>query len=449
MAKGLAAANGQERLTGAEPHLREVLEALPVALVRLGGDSTFLAVNQQGLAMLGARSLDQLLGSALISLVVEDERANCKSLIAEAISGKSETFEADVTGLTGTRQTIEFRAVAYPATTDGVPSAIVTLRDVTDGRRLAQSLVEAAAAQNEQSQAHAAERSRLLADLEQARHSQTDASEAQVAERERRLQELQEERAALQTAHEGELAGLREAQAEEQRRFADEMAAVTARLEAAAQRLTALDGEKQQTLAEVDALRRAVEEHQSRAAGLAASETSLRTLEARYTSDTDALRNGLNEAIEEHARLEKTVAAAEEKAAHDMARIETLERAIGERDAEHEKRVSELESGHRVQLADMESAHAARLQEIEAASAGVGEAAVQRAEKEFNKERQRLQQAVASAVEAERKVQQALAEERASRKVAERARKELLKAIGQLAQDGSSRYDHPPESGGA
>jgi hypothetical protein len=88
------------------------------------------------------------------------------------------------------------------------------------------------------------------------------------------------------------------------------------------------------------------------------------------------------------------------------------------------------------------------MREVEAASAGEGQAAVQRAEKEFNKERQRLQQAVASAVEAERKVQQALAEERASRKVAERSRKELLKAIGQLAQDGT-RHDNPPESAGA
>ena len=44
-----ASAPVQERPPEAEPHLREVLESHPVPFVRLDGDGTFLAVNEQGL----------------------------------------------------------------------------------------------------------------------------------------------------------------------------------------------------------------------------------------------------------------------------------------------------------------------------------------------------------------------------------------------------------------
>lgn len=525
----------------AEPHLRKVLESLPAAVVRLAADGTFLAVNQQGLAILGGTSLEQILGSSLFKLVVEDERENCKSLLAQAITGQPFVLEVDVVGLTGTRQTVELRAIAYPAAPDG-PSALIALRDVSDARRLAQSLVEAVAAQNEQSQVHTAERSRLLADLEQARQSHQAASDTQLAELERRLSQAKDERAALQTAHQGEIARLQETLADAQRRSAAETGSVTARLDDAAkqlaawksqcealgserarliedsnrlrtdadaskrtaaaltEQLAALDGEKQQALAEVDALRRTAEEQRSQAAELAshvksmkaelanvreaglaevaavraASETTLRTLEARYTNDTDALRNGLNEAIEEQARLEQTVARADDEAARAKERIETLERRMNERDAEYANRMSELESSHRAQVAEIARAHAAqrqeidasngaRLQEVEGAAAArlreaeaagamrlreaedaiarataradQAEAAIQRTEDE----RRQLQEAATAATEAEQGANRALEAEVASRTVAERARHELLKAIGQLAQD-ANRY---------
>ena len=228
----VASATGQEQPPAAEPHLRDVLESLPVAIVRFDEAGTLLAVNQQALAILGARSLDQVLGSSILHVVAEDEREGCNSLIAQAIKGEACALEVDLVGLTGNRQTIELRAVAYPVAPDGIRSAVVALRDVTDGRRLAQSLVEAVAVQNEQNVAHAAERSQLLADLELARQQDKATSGSQLADVERRLVEAKDERTALETAHAEELARLRETMADEQRRSAAEVTALNLRLEA-------------------------------------------------------------------------------------------------------------------------------------------------------------------------------------------------------------------------
>jgi PAS domain S-box-containing protein len=511
-----------ERPHEAEPHLREVLESHPVAFVRLDGDGTLLAVNEQGLNLLGARSLEEVLGSSLIGLVTAQERKGCQSLFVRAIKGEWGSLEVDLISLTGTLHTFELRAVAYPAAPDGVPSALVSLRDVTDTRRLAQSLVEAVAAQGELGLAHATERSRLLADLEQARQAQSHQSEsaAQLTELDQRLAALNEERSALETAHDAEIARLRESHAEEGRQFAAETAAAVATLEAANQeraqlqarcealesergqlveesdrlraatearqssvdaltgQLAALDVDRQAALAAATDLRRTLDEQQAQTAALAShveavdaelttlrqaaeaekaairadSDSSLRTLEARYTTDTDVLRNALNDAMDEQARLAQAVARAEEDAARTAAQVEVFERAIAEQDVRHEARVREIESGHREQRAEIEATNAAHLLEAEAAAAtrlqeaearlaeataraDDAVAAIQRAETEFASQRQRLEEALAASVEAERLAQSTLTAEIATRSLAERTRESLLQAIGRLAED--------------
>ena len=53
----------------AEPHLRAVLETQPVVLTRVSKEGTFLAINESGLSMLGAQSLEQVLGTSLLNMV--------------------------------------------------------------------------------------------------------------------------------------------------------------------------------------------------------------------------------------------------------------------------------------------------------------------------------------------------------------------------------------------
>ena len=153
--------------------------------------------------MLGAQSLEQILGTSLMNMVPTEERKACQAFLDRAMGGQRGSFEVDLVGLTGSRHTFELHASAHPGAPDAIASVLISFRDVTESRRLEQSLVEAATRQAEQEAAHEAERKRLLTDMELARKAQTDqfAVDEQLTEFERRLAESNDERVALQKAH--------------------------------------------------------------------------------------------------------------------------------------------------------------------------------------------------------------------------------------------------------
>ena len=143
--------------------------------------------------MLGAQSLEQILGTSLMNMVPTEERKACQGFLDRAMGGQRGSFEVDLVGLTGSRHTFELHASAHPGAPDAIASVLISFRDVTESRRLEQSLVEAATRQAEQEAAHDAERKRLQTDIELARKAQTDqfAVDEQLTELERRLAEVQ------------------------------------------------------------------------------------------------------------------------------------------------------------------------------------------------------------------------------------------------------------------
>ena len=486
-----APAPGHDRLPEAEPHLREVLESHPVPLVRLEGDGTFLAVNQQGLALFGARSLEEILGSSLIGLVKANEREGCRSLVASATKGEPGSLEVDLVGLTGPPRTFELRAVAYPPAPDGVPSALVSFRDITDAIRLSRSLVEAVEAQTELGLAYAAERSQLVADLELARQEQSRQSESggRLTELEQRLAALNEERTALETAHDAEIARLRESQAEERQRSEAESNAAVARLDATGRELAqlqarceALESERGPLIEESGRLRAETEARQSSVDALTAqlaafdverqvahaAATDLRRTLDEHQAQAAALASRVTAVDAELATLRQ--AAEAEKAASDSS-LRTLEaRYTDDTDAlrnalndvmeEQAKlaqalaRAEEDAARTAARLQEAEAVAATRLPEAEArlaqatARADDALAAIQRAETEFASQRQRLEEALNESVEAERMAQSALTAEIASRSQAERAHEDLRKAIQRLAVDTSPSGELPAAASG-
>lgn len=561
----------------AEPHLRAVLEAQPVVLCRVAADGTFLAVNNAGLSMLGAQGLEQVLGRSLLTLVVEKDQKACRTFLERVAGGQRGSLEVEIVDFTGTSHAVEVHATPHPGAPDGIASALITFRDVTEVRRLEQSLVDAAARQGELESAHEAERARLLADLELARRAGPDQTvlDEQLAELERRLAEAEESRAALSREHQEELDRLRQeleetrAQAEsaaaahtaslddqladlrghiealeaERQQLVETVAVVRAEADARQQaldelqaRLDALELERQQALDAASTLRLDLDERDATIAGLTsrlellesdhrqaeeareqlarelesrtslanelasriealeAEQAGLRTsaeatleqlqqLEERYATDTGALRDALNDALTEQARLAESLAAAEEDAATRTARIAELEAQLAderaafdaklaeaydsqavriqELEAAHESRIRELEETHAARLLDVESsldariaeleaAHAARLRELEDAHAATrheleealaeARATVEtltaerdRAVEERSAEVRRLEDALLAAVEAEKAARKALADEIAARTAAERAHRQLVEALGKLA----------------
>lgn len=338
----------------AEPHLRAVLERQPVVLTRVGKDGTFLAINEAGLSMLGAQSLEQVLGTSLMNMVPAEEHKACLAFLDRALGGQRGSFEVDLIALTGSRHTFELHGNAHPGAPDAIASVLISFRDVTESRRLEQSLVEAAARQAEQEAAYEAERKRLTADLELARKAQTDqfAADEQLTELERRLAEASDERVAQQKAHAEEVARLQEALAE-QRRQADLQSAASARLDGNDQQLAelrsrydALDSERQQLLemagllrSEAEARQQTVSELTERLAGLEGERqhavdtaNSLRLdLDERHTQVADLstrlqlLESDQQQTAEASAQLQRELESRTALANELAARIETLE----------------------------------------------------------------------------------------------------------------------------
>ena len=348
----------------AEPHLRVVLETQPVILVRLARDGTFLAVNESGVAALGAERLDQVLGTSLAALLPGDERNSLLVFLERITSGSRGSLEIDVTALTGTRHTMQLHAAPHPGAPDGIDSLLATLKDVTESRRLELSLVEAMAKQSEQEAVHEAERARLAAELSEARSLGKAAEATEVASLERKLAEAAELRSALTMQHAAEVEGLTEA-LDERLRISDEQAA----------RLTEAAATESRLKSELQALAEAER---------ASAQTAVQEVSLRFEADVQALKDALNQAMEDQAQLARSAADQEQSAADARGRVEELERAVGE--LRHttgetvrnlEARVAtldqELAAANAAQR-DLESAQHSRLGQLETALAAARDA---------------------------------------------------------------------------
>lgn len=376
----------------AEPHLRSVLERQPVVLTRVSKEGTFLAINEAGLSMLGAQSLEQVLGTSIMNMVDADDRKACQAFLDRAVGGQRGSFEVDLVGLTGTRHTLELHGSIHPGAPDGIASILISFRDVTESRRLEQSLVEAAARQSEQELTWDAERRQLVADIELARKAQSDqfAVDEQLTELERRLAEAQDARRALEQVHADEVARLKDALAEERSKL-DLQLAAAARLDGTDQQLTELRGrydvlesERQQLLEMAGLLRSEAEARQQTLNELTERLEALEG-ERQYAVDaSNALRLDLDERNVLVADLTSKLQQLEADTQQSSASHSQLERELESRTAlanELAGRIEQLESEHAelreraaAELDALRSAGAAELDAVRSANAAELEA---------------------------------------------------------------------------
>lgn len=398
----------------AEPHLRAVLERQPVVLTRVARDGTFLAINEAGLSMLGAQTLEQVLGTSLMNMVEAGERKACQAFIDRAVDGTRGSFEMDLVGLTGARHTLELHASAHPGAPDGISSVLISFRDVTESRRLEQSLVDAAARQTEQEAAWEAERKQLVADLELARKAQSDqfAADEQLTELERRLAEGHDARAALERAHAEEVERLKTALAEERHKL-DLQLAAAARLDGTDQQLTelrgrydALESERQQLLEMAGLLRSEAEARQQTLNELTERLEGLEG-ERQYAVDaSNALRLDLDERNAVVAELTSRLQQLEAEAQSSSASTAQLQRELESRTAlagELAARIEQLEAEQAVlrenaeaELAALRQSSAAELEALRQGSASELEAVRQASAAEI----EALRRASAAEIEA-------------------------------------------------
>jgi PAS domain S-box-containing protein len=341
----------------ADSHLRAVLESQPVTLVRLAKDGTFLAVNEAGLAALNAERLDQVLGTSFLKLLPEEERPNVSVFIERVISGHRGSIEVDLTGLTGTRHTMQLHASPHPGAPDGIDSVLATVRDITEARRLEQSLVESMARQAELAAAHDAEQARLTAGAERSPPGAVGRSGVVRSARGARKAAAPGDRGAA-AGHQAERGRDRRAHRSARGAHAHQRRAVRA--------ARAVRGAREETQVRGDGAgwagrrrsrptstccgrnttcsrsRRARATPSARPCGPSSKRRQADAEQAQ--ADVQALKDALNEAMVEQGRLAETVGSHEGAVTEAQARITELERVLSAAQEEAAGKAADLES---------------------------------------------------------------------------------------------------------
>jgi PAS domain S-box-containing protein len=123
-------------------HLRRLIEQQPACLLRVGIDGLLLAVNGAALRLFGGETLAQVLGTKLTKLIMPRQHEEWEEFAARIRDGASASIECDLIDLSGTRRSILLQGVPLLDHADGVPSMILTARDISAPRRLEAALRE-------------------------------------------------------------------------------------------------------------------------------------------------------------------------------------------------------------------------------------------------------------------------------------------------------------------
>ena len=293
--------SAQPQLAAETLHLRRFIEKQPACILRVGLDSTLMAVNEAALALVGAEQLAQVLGTRLTRFITPRQQDEWEEFASRVKDGAAASIECDLTDMGGTRRTILLQGVPLLDHPDGVTSMILSARDISAPRRLEMALREREVNRElddlqRQLERGQAERQQLAVSLTEREGSHQQLLADHAAEQARLRQTLteQHEKALLLKDQEARqvLDGLRsdleEALAEGQR-----LAATLAEREAEQQRIVAAQA------AEQTRLRQTLTEQHEKA-------LLLKDQEPRQV--LDGLRSDLEEALTEGQRLAATLA---------------------------------------------------------------------------------------------------------------------------------------------
>jgi PAS domain-containing protein len=127
-------------LTAEVERLRLLLERQPTCLMRVGIGGTLLAANDAAQSLLGATTLADVLGTSFVERLQGDAAAIWSEFIGRVANAGSASLECDMTDLAGTQRAVVLQGVTLPAHPDGDDSLLITVRDVSNSRRLEASL---------------------------------------------------------------------------------------------------------------------------------------------------------------------------------------------------------------------------------------------------------------------------------------------------------------------
>jgi PAS domain S-box-containing protein len=376
-----------------EQRLKAAVEKAPVCLARVLEDGSVAAVNDAARSMLAVVALEDVLKKPLAAFVRSEHHQPLSEFIATVCRGEARSIELSILPREGDERIAELRGVALPPDASGRVSAIVSMRDLSERRRLEDSIVDVSAGDiaaervaNEQLSAEIAALRQRLADadgqqqlLTQDRDALRHAAEVAAAETARLATLLAERESTAADRSELERACVEARTAAEhaaralenaQREAAASAHQLTSELAQERQRRDALEQSlesKAHHLAEAVAAR---DEEAIRAAALSQECEALRSAVDEQGRITDADRRKHLDRIREleghvHEQSVRTNTLDQEQGARRMAesRLSELEQRIGELEGhlqEQSARAYALDQEQSARAQALDQEHSAR-----------------------------------------------------------------------------------------
>jgi PAS domain S-box-containing protein len=136
-------ANKKQRMQAEEneKRYRAIVETTPGCVKLVSQDGTLLHMNPAGLSMIGADSVEAIMGKSVYDLIVPEHRELYREFNERVCGGERGSLEFDITGLNGMRRHLETHSAPLP-TPDGSCVQLAVSLDITERHRAEQALRE-------------------------------------------------------------------------------------------------------------------------------------------------------------------------------------------------------------------------------------------------------------------------------------------------------------------
>ena len=134
----------ESKLREHEARLRTIFESVPECVELLDADCKLLEINSAGLQILGASSLEQVLGLNVLEFIDSNHQKPFRDCVAAVFRGESHELSFQVVSLDGRRLWMEQRAVPIwdPDKPGRVKEMLAVTRDISERMRIHQILRE-------------------------------------------------------------------------------------------------------------------------------------------------------------------------------------------------------------------------------------------------------------------------------------------------------------------
>ena len=130
----------EEALAKSESYLRTIIQTEPECVKLVNSNGELQDMNQAGLEMIEAESLEQVQGRPISSIVNEPYRTAFENLTQNIFQGKSGTLEFEITGLKGATRWLETHAVPLKDNNGKIISLLGVTRDITKRKEALEEL---------------------------------------------------------------------------------------------------------------------------------------------------------------------------------------------------------------------------------------------------------------------------------------------------------------------